>query len=146
MRGVHLIVAAVEDSHHGEAAARAAARYALELGSDLHLVHVVDLPKAVYTMFETVDIGTEQLAEHERSVVWQRMTGVLEALDVTARCVDLEGVPSEEVVSYAEEHGADLIVVGTHRRGELRRLFLGSTSMRIIQLAHCDVLIAAPSD
>lgn len=146
MRGVHLIVAGVEDSNHGEAAARAAARYAAELGADLHLVHVVDLPKAVYTMFETIDIGTDQLAALERAAVWKRMGPVLEALGVTARCVDLEGVPSEEVVRYAEEHGADLIVVGTHRRGELRRLFLGSTSMRIIQLAHCDVLIAAPGD
>lgn len=141
--GSHLIVAAVENSDHGEAAARAAARYAIDLGSDLHAVHAVNLPEAIHTLFEDVPLGREDIAASQRAAVWRRIDPVFEELGVSAKRVDLDGVESESVVEYAELVGADLIVVGNRRGGELRRLIMGSTSSRIIQLAPCDVLVAA---
>lgn len=146
MNPVRLIVVAVEDSDHGEAAARAAARYAGLLGAELHAVHVVDLPHAVYTMFDAVPLDWEAIAAAQREAVWSRIRAVFEELGVDASTVDRDGAPAEEIVSYADEAGADLIVIGTRRRGELRRLFLGSTASRVIQLAGCDVLIAEPEE
>lgn len=144
--GVRLIVTAVEDSDHGAAAARAACRYARLLGASLHAVHVVDVPHTVYTMFEAVPLPAERVVEAERAAVWGRITPILEAAGVPYDRVDLEGSPAEEVVRHAEEIGADLIVVGSRKRSELRRLFLGSTSSRIIQLAGCDVMVAPDTD
>jgi nucleotide-binding universal stress UspA family protein len=54
------------------------------------------------------------------------------------------GGAAEEIVHIAEEHGADLIVVGTHERGALRRLFVGSVSAGVTRKAHCDVLVVHP--
>jgi nucleotide-binding universal stress UspA family protein len=144
MKPLRLIVAAVEDSDHGEAAARAAARYAGLLGAELYAVHVVDLPHAVYTLFEAVPLDWETLAAAERKGVWTRIGAVFAELGVEAERVDLDGAAAEEIVRYADDAGADLIVIGTRRRGELRRLFLGSTGSRVIQLSGCDVLIAEP--
>lgn len=50
------------------------------------------------------------------------------------------GVPLEEIVKVAEETGADMIVMGTHGRGVLDRVLLGSVAERVIRLAPCPVL------
>ena len=50
------------------------------------------------------------------------------------------GVPFEEIVKIAEEERADMIVMGTHGRGGLNRMLLGSVAERVIRLAPCPVL------
>jgi universal stress protein A len=50
------------------------------------------------------------------------------------------GVPFEEIVKVAEEERADMIVMGTHGRGGLNRMLLGSVAERVIRLAPCPVL------
>jgi nucleotide-binding universal stress UspA family protein len=57
----------------------------------------------------------------------------------------VEGRADEVVVETAASQGADLIVVGSHGRTGLARLFLGSISERIMGLAQCPVLIARAS-
>jgi hypothetical protein len=37
-------------------------------------------------------------------------------------------------------------VVGTHRRGGLKKLMLGSIAQQVLEHAHCPVLIALPKD
>ena len=46
-----------------------------------------------------------------------------------------------EIIEVADEHRADLIVIGTHEAGVLRRLFRGEVSDGIVRKAHCDVLV-----
>jgi nucleotide-binding universal stress UspA family protein len=48
--------------------------------------------------------------------------------------------PAEEVLDAAEEHNADLIVIGLRRRTPVGKLILGSTSQRILLEADCPVL------
>jgi nucleotide-binding universal stress UspA family protein len=50
------------------------------------------------------------------------------------------GQPVAEIVAAAEELGANLIVMGTHGRGPLRQLFLGSTAEGVARFAPCPVL------
>ncbi len=52
------------------------------------------------------------------------------------------GHPVEEILALAAETGAELIVVGTHGRGRLRRWLLGSVAERLARHADCSVLIA----
>ena len=51
------------------------------------------------------------------------------------------GSPVEEILEVAEQHQADLIVVGTGEPGLLERLMGGSVSQGVARRAHCDVLI-----
>ena len=51
-----------------------------------------------------------------------------------------EGVPSKEIVDYAETENVDLIVMGTHGRGGLDRLLLGSVAERVIRTAPVPVM------
>jgi len=51
---------------------------------------------------------------------------------------------SEEIAQLGSDVHADMIVVGTHGRRGLRRLFLGSVAEGVVRLAQCPVLVVRP--
>lgn len=59
---------------------------------------------------------------------------------IAVRHVLLEGHPADEIVRYAAESGADLVVLGTHGRTGLERLLMGSVTESVLRGARCSVL------
>jgi nucleotide-binding universal stress UspA family protein len=51
-----------------------------------------------------------------------------------------EGEPARQIVRTAQSWKADLIVLGTHGRTGLTRLFLGSVAIRVVAMAACPVV------
>jgi nucleotide-binding universal stress UspA family protein len=51
------------------------------------------------------------------------------------------GNPADEILKAAETHEADLIVTGAKGLGAVGRFLLGSVSTRVVQHAHCSVLV-----
>jgi nucleotide-binding universal stress UspA family protein len=51
-----------------------------------------------------------------------------------------EGVPVHEILDFARQEGADLIVIGTHGRTGLRRLVAGSVAERVVRASPVPVL------
>jgi nucleotide-binding universal stress UspA family protein len=51
----------------------------------------------------------------------------------------LAGDPAHQIVSYAEEHKADLIMMPTHGHGPFRALLLGSVTAKVLHEVHCPV-------
>jgi nucleotide-binding universal stress UspA family protein len=52
-----------------------------------------------------------------------------------------QGQAADEIVRVAQEQGVDQIVMGTHGRGAVGRLLLGSVAQRVIQLAPMPVTV-----
>jgi nucleotide-binding universal stress UspA family protein len=52
----------------------------------------------------------------------------------------VDGQPADTIVRFAQERRVDLIVMGTHGRGGLQRMLLGSVAERVLRLAPCPVL------
>jgi nucleotide-binding universal stress UspA family protein len=48
--------------------------------------------------------------------------------------------PADELIDVADEHDADLIVIGIRRRSPVGKLIMGSIAERILLDAHCPVL------
>jgi nucleotide-binding universal stress UspA family protein len=48
--------------------------------------------------------------------------------------------PAQAIVDYAKASCADLVVVGTHGRGSMAQLVMGSVAERVVRLASCPVL------
>ena len=55
------------------------------------------------------------------------------------------GSPAETIVATAQARNADLIVVGSHGRGGMARVFLGSVAERVVRTAGRSVLVARAS-
>lgn len=50
------------------------------------------------------------------------------------------GNPAEQIVEYARERKADLIITGSRGFGRLKSMLLGSTSQQLAQMAECSCL------
>jgi|KBSMisStandDraft_5_1062788.scaffolds.fasta_scaffold13840_9 nucleotide-binding universal stress UspA family protein len=48
--------------------------------------------------------------------------------------------PAFAIIDYAREHHIDLIIMGTHGRGALGHILMGSVAERVVRLAPCPVL------
>lgn len=57
-----------------------------------------------------------------------------------AKGLVLAGYPAEEILAAAEEHHADMIVMGTHGRTGFDRIIFGSVAEKVVKSAACPVL------
>ncbi len=69
-----------------------------------------------------------------------RLVARAKAGGVRARGLILEGIPHDRIARAARSARADVLVIGTHGRTGLARLFLGSVASRVIATATCPVL------
>ena len=57
-----------------------------------------------------------------------------------------QGTPFLEIVRYAKDREIDLIVLGTHGRGGLAHVLLGSVAERVVRKSPCPVLTVRPTE
>ena len=50
------------------------------------------------------------------------------------------------IIDYAKRRHVDLIVVGTHGRGPVAHLFMGSGAEQVVRSAPCPVLVVRPNE
>jgi nucleotide-binding universal stress UspA family protein len=82
---------------------------------------------------------TDPVGKHLQELVHAR--SFLEERKIEAEYVPAVGEPADTIVEVADEHKADLIVVGTREPNILERLLGQSVSGAVSRHAHCDVLI-----
>ncbi len=137
-----IVVVGVDETDRSLIAARKALRLATMLDAELHAVFVAHVPAAMLAVLAGVPAAAGEFADAQREAVWAGVGPLLDAASVSVHRIDLEGYPADALVEYAQDVGADLIVVGSRGRGDLASLVLGSTSHRVVNQAPCDVLIA----
>lgn len=85
------------------------------------------------------------LAEHEKRTGASLASHFSDlAQRVNVQIVTDLGVPHQRIVAKAEEAGVDLIVMSTHGRSGVGRLFLGSITEQVVRHAVCPVLTIRP--
>jgi nucleotide-binding universal stress UspA family protein len=99
----------------------------------------VELEAAHVRPAESPVVSKEQQIRRQQEV-WQRMRTVLGDRPVNVQVCYSSDHPAVEFIHQAEEHGANLIVVGTHQRHGLRRLFVPSFSRSVLAHAKTNVL------
>lgn len=141
------ILAAVDYSASGEAAARRASWLAHKLGARLTLLHVVEhFPEDM-----PVDTVAPEDADPTgyREGLWEAKLGELAvqlgARDAATRVVFSRHSAKYEIQQVAAQSGADLIVLGARGHHMVRRL-IGSTAADLVYRAPCDVVVVRPED
>jgi nucleotide-binding universal stress UspA family protein len=137
------IVCATDFSRASGAALARAVALARASKARLTLVHVIApvVPVAGegYVLPDTYDkIEASVRASADKQMA--RLLARARAAGVRADAVLAEGVAHAEVVRVAKARRADLLVIGTHGRTGLARLFLGSVAGRVVASATCPVL------
>ena len=128
-------------------ASRAAFRKAIDMAkasrAELLLLHVVSpvvpVPGDGYVSPEMYD----QLSASSRAWAQKRLDSlVAQAKKSRARVKGfiLEGAASDEIVRFARARRVELIVMGTHGRKGIAKLFVGSVADRVVAAATCAVL------
>lgn len=84
--------------------------------------------------------------EERAAEAHERARERVESDRLEVRAETLEGPVARRVVGYAEEHDADLIVMGTHGRSGLHRFLVGSVAQRTIETAPIPVLTVPPAE
>jgi nucleotide-binding universal stress UspA family protein len=70
----------------------------------------------------------------------------LEPTHVPVRTHLLAGHPASGILRLANDVEADLVVMSTHGRGGLQRLWLGSVALKVVQSARTPVLLVRAQD
>ena len=116
---------------------------AREQGGELLLVHV--LPTVMPMVGEGYmspktfdDLQRSMRAQAQKQL--DRLVAKAKAARVRARGVLYEGVAADAIARAARAKRAKLIVMGTHGRTGLTRLFMGSVAERVVGTAPCPVL------
>ena len=134
------ILVPTDFSEHSEKAIQYGAELATKFGAALHLLHTVDTTPVLYgeggafpfeSAEEIVAVAVKQLDQIEVESPGEGQ--------VVRRAS--QGTPFVEIVRYAKENNVDLIVLGTHGRGAIAHMLLGSVAEKVVRKAPCPVLV-----
>jgi len=147
MDGYQNILVAADFSAAGETAVKLADTLAGCFGASLTILHVVkhfpeDMPVGVIPP-EDVD-PQKYITDRARSSL-EKLSARIGQPGAALEVVVSTHSASREIVQYAQGHGIDLIVVGSHGKHGIQRM-LGSTAASIMHAASVDVLVVHPTE
>lgn len=114
--------------------------------ASLHAVYVMNTTSFTGLPMETAWEGIDDVLRQEGNAALETVRETVEddGLDITCRV--LEGSPAREIVRYADEQECDLVVMGTHGRGGINRLLLGSVAEQVVRTCSVPVLTVRVGD
>ncbi len=137
------ILVATDGSREAELAVTTAADLAKSTDSELHVVHVGELPLVYHPERHAYRAEYEA---HEREAQ-QRLEAQLERIEgagatlLAQTHLRMGRRADEEIVELAQSIDAGMIVMGSRGQGRLRRALVGSVSESVVRHAHCPVTI-----
>ena len=108
----------------------------------LHVLHIVQNVMVQYSP----DAGmTSPLLQENLEDDARRQLGALVTQDdqqtlTIVAVVESSANVADGIVDYARRHAIDLIIVGTHGRGAVKQVLMGSAAERVVRTAPCPVL------
>ena len=134
----HIVVAA-DGSENALRAAQEAAKIAkLSSVSRVTIVYVADFEKAKNEVLHAV--SAESLYMKRRQKI-ASVEAIFREANVQFSVELLNGAPGPEIVKFANEHAADLVVIGSRGLNNLQEMVLGSVSHKVVKRVNCPALI-----
>ena len=147
---IKTILVPTDFSEHAKRAFERACELAVQLGAKLYLLHVQAesaLRIAVKEgLFESCSTD-EEIHSAVAELIEQRFSQTLSGVDhssISIECTRRRGDPGAATIAYAQEIGADLVVVGRRGLGlieEMRVAVIGSVTESLIRKSPCPVVV-----
>jgi len=138
------LLLATDLSEASEAATDQAFELAKRLEASLLVVSVID-PGALQLPGGRFRARVDQVRER-RELQAQALVERGRSEDVEVSFLVWTGDPGDMIVEAAEAEHVDMVLVGSHGRGAVGRLFLGSVSEHVVRHAPCPVLVVRPKE
>ena len=143
---IQRILVAIDFSRNSERALDYAGMLARRCGATLHLLHVIEplslgspaLDAAAFTRPDW-----EKLLESDAFEQLTRMAAPFRMLVATKSVLFDDAANC--IVREADDRQMDLIVMGTHGRGAVASLLMGSVARHVVRTANCPVLTVRES-
>jgi len=136
------ILCPVDFSTQSDRAMECAGDLAQRFQADLTVLHVVYDPLDItcsHIPHPPLEQLREEMIREAERVLQRRVRRRLRFLP-RAKTMVVAGPPYRQIVRYAQDHHADLIVMGTQGLTGLDRLIMGSTAERVVRTAPCPVV------
>ncbi|WP_127114942.1 universal stress protein [Shimia sediminis] len=101
-------------------------------GGQITLLHVMEQIPAY-----AVNYVPEGFHDEAKRAITASLSDMVQDVE-GARALVVEGHSGRTILDWAEQNGADLIVIASHRPG-LQDYFLGSTAAQVVRHAQCSV-------
>ena len=140
---LNTILAATDFSKTSKIALNHAKALAERFDASLHLLHVLPDPHNQAWSLEAAGVPIAQLQTSWGEQAKKRLDESLTDEERRSLRVVAEtrvGYPFLEIIRYAKTHDVDLIVLGTHGRGAIEHMLLGSVAEKVVRKAPCPVL------
>jgi nucleotide-binding universal stress UspA family protein len=137
------VLVATDFSDASQSALLYGREFARTFGAALHVLHVTENP-VVWTGAESVGVDWVRVRadlEEGAQNVLNRIVTAEDRVQLKAVTAVLSGnSPAFEIADYAKREGIDLIVMGTHGRGMVGHVLMGSVAEKVVRIAPCPVL------
>lgn len=137
------ILIATDGSDLATSAARQGIALAKSLGAKVTVLKVVE-PLYGYDANIPAEMqpATMQAARDQAKTILTTLAGAAKSAGVACETVQVEkGPPYLSIIETAKGKGCDLIVMGSHGRGEVKALFLGSHTLKVLAHSKIPVLV-----
>ncbi len=144
MSRIAVVVAPVDFTKSSTQALGDAVTWANDLGSEMHLLHIVPDPISQAWSAEAVGVDFEAVGREWVETAQRDLDALVPTLPLPPARVKARvqmGKPGEQIVAYAKEHDAGLIIMASGEHGRMARLLLGSVADYVVRTATCPVLI-----
>ena len=140
------ILVPTDGSSEGELAVCHALDLAAVHGASVRAIYVVDTARYAGMPMETTWEGVGDLLYDDAEAALSTVGELAAAREVDVETAVVEGTPSREIITDAEDAGCDLVVMGTHGRGGIDRLLLGSVAEKVVRSSSVPVLTVRIGD
>ena len=133
------LLLAYDGSEGSKLAFDKAAAIAKLTNAELHILAVGRIPEYAETVSE-VDEAKEQASCFYSKIMDEAIRNLGQRGLTATSHIDF-GKPGDVILRTAEDLKVDLVVLGTNLHSALRRRFLGATVDKVVDHAHCSVLV-----
>ena len=93
------------------------------------------------TAAESIAVSSDQIKKRLNTLCKKELQDYPDPEDRVTAIEVREGFAAEEILTRAEKHACDVIIMGTHSKGIIGNTFLGSTAKRVLRRTRIPVFI-----
>ncbi|OSY87194.1 universal stress protein [Tenacibaculum holothuriorum] len=142
------ILVPIDFSKHSEYAAKLAAKMAKKTNSEVHLLHMIELPSGIVDMGGGANFSIPESMLYIRKVRDKMLDWKQEFFpknEDVKHAIRFQN-PYEGIRDYAKKSGADLITMGTKGHTDIEEMLIGSNTEKVVRNSEIPVLVTKKDD